>query len=76
MSGLGRVVAVGTTALRTLESASLDGTVRAGTADTRLFIVPGYRFLISWYCLSIGVNCDDLSEDDINDQCPSPAIND
>ena len=40
----GRVVAVGTTALRALESASVDGAVRAGTADTRLFIVPGYRF--------------------------------
>ena len=40
----GRVIAVGTTALRALESASVDGVVRAGTADTRLFIVPGYRF--------------------------------
>lgn len=40
----GRVIAVGTTALRALESASPDGTVRATTADTRLFIVPGHRF--------------------------------
>ena len=40
----GRVIAVGTTALRALESASPDGTVRAATADTRLFIVPGHRF--------------------------------
>ena len=40
----GRVIAVGTTALRALESACVDGAVRAGTADTRLFIVPGYRF--------------------------------
>jgi S-adenosylmethionine:tRNA ribosyltransferase-isomerase len=38
----GRVVAVGTTALRTLESAALgDGTVRAGSGETRLFITPG-----------------------------------
>jgi len=40
----GRVVAVGTTALRALESAAADGRLRAGTAETRLFIVPGYRF--------------------------------
>ena len=38
------VVAVGTTSLRALESASQDGTLRAGSADTRLFITPGYRF--------------------------------
>ena len=42
----GRVIAVGTTALRALESASVDGTLRAGTAETRLFIVPGYRFQV------------------------------
>src|SRR5262249_35775259 len=40
----GRLIAVGTTALRALESASVDGAVRPGTADTRLFITPGYRF--------------------------------
>jgi len=40
----GRVVAVGTTALRALESAATDGVVRAGSAETRLFITPGYRF--------------------------------
>jgi S-adenosylmethionine:tRNA ribosyltransferase-isomerase len=40
-----RVVAVGTTVVRTLESlAAADGRVRAGQADTRLFITPGYRF--------------------------------
>ena len=39
-----RVVAVGTTALRALESAAAGGTLVAGTAETRLFIVPGYRF--------------------------------
>ncbi|MBC7500530.1 MAG: tRNA preQ1(34) S-adenosylmethionine ribosyltransferase-isomerase QueA [Herminiimonas sp.] len=38
------VVAVGTTSLRALESASQSGTLQAGSADTRLFITPGYRF--------------------------------
>ena len=39
-----RVVAVGTTVVRTLETAArADGTVRAGTGSTDLFIVPGYR---------------------------------
>jgi S-adenosylmethionine:tRNA ribosyltransferase-isomerase len=42
----GRIVAVGTTALRALESAAADGELRAGTAETRLFIVPGYRFRV------------------------------
>ena len=41
----GRVVAIGTTSLRTLEAAaSDDGTVPAGSAETDLFITPGYRF--------------------------------
>ena len=40
----GAVVAVGTTSLRALESASQSGTLVAGSADTRLFITPGYRF--------------------------------
>jgi S-adenosylmethionine:tRNA ribosyltransferase-isomerase len=38
------VVAVGTTSLRALESASQSGELVAGSADTRLFITPGYRF--------------------------------
>ena len=43
----GRVVAVGTTSLRSLEaSAAADGVVRAGAAETSLFIVPGYRFRV------------------------------
>ncbi|MGD9508363.1 MAG: tRNA preQ1(34) S-adenosylmethionine ribosyltransferase-isomerase QueA [Geminicoccaceae bacterium] len=43
----GRVVAVGTTALRTLESrARPDGTVMPGSGDTRLFVTPGYRFRV------------------------------
>jgi S-adenosylmethionine:tRNA ribosyltransferase-isomerase len=40
-----RIVAVGTTSLRTLEaSASADGTLCAFEGETDLFIVPGYRF--------------------------------
>ncbi len=38
------VVAVGTTSLRALESASQSGQLLAGSADTALFITPGYRF--------------------------------
>jgi S-adenosylmethionine:tRNA ribosyltransferase-isomerase len=38
------VVAVGTTSMRALESASQSGRLVAGSADTRLFITPGYRF--------------------------------
>jgi S-adenosylmethionine:tRNA ribosyltransferase-isomerase len=41
-----RVVAVGTTALRALESAARDGQVLATEAETRLFIRPGYRFQV------------------------------
>ena len=42
-----RVVAVGTTSLRALESAARDdGVVRAGGAETALFITPGYRFRV------------------------------
>jgi S-adenosylmethionine:tRNA ribosyltransferase-isomerase len=41
----GRIVAVGTTACRLLESAAeADGTVRAFAGPTDLFILPGYRF--------------------------------
>ena len=38
------VVAVGTTSMRALESASQTGTLVAGSADTNLFITPGYTF--------------------------------
>jgi S-adenosylmethionine:tRNA ribosyltransferase-isomerase len=38
------VVAVGTTSMRALESASQSGVLQAGSADTRLFITPGYTF--------------------------------
>jgi S-adenosylmethionine:tRNA ribosyltransferase-isomerase len=43
----GRIVAVGTTSLRLLESAATEeGEVRAFTGETRLFITPGYRFRV------------------------------
>jgi S-adenosylmethionine:tRNA ribosyltransferase-isomerase len=42
----GRVLAVGTTTLRALESAAASGTLAAGHGETRLFIVPGYRFRV------------------------------
>lgn len=38
------IVAVGTTSLRALESASKSGQLEAGSAETRLFITPGYEF--------------------------------
>lgn len=38
------VVAVGTTSLRALESASQSGQLVAGSGDTALFITPGYTF--------------------------------
>ena len=41
----GRVIAVGTTSCRTLESfAEADGTLRAHSGWTNIFIYPGYRF--------------------------------
>ena len=41
----GRLIAVGTTSLRLLESAARDdGTIRAFDGDTAIFITPGYRF--------------------------------
>jgi len=41
----GRVIAVGTTSLRLLESAAgEDGVIRAFAGDTAIFITPGYRF--------------------------------
>jgi S-adenosylmethionine:tRNA ribosyltransferase-isomerase len=42
----GRVLAVGTTTLRALEAACPDGEVQAGTGETNLFILPGYRFRV------------------------------
>ncbi len=43
----GRIVAVGTTSLRALESAAArEGGLQAGLAETALFITPGYRFRV------------------------------
>ena len=39
-----RIVAVGTTAVRTLESAGADGTVKAGSSWTRIYIYPGFQW--------------------------------
>src|SRR5205085_683587 len=41
----GRIVAIGTTSLRLLESAAAEnGEIRPFAGETRLFILPGYRF--------------------------------
>ncbi|WP_101759343.1 tRNA preQ1(34) S-adenosylmethionine ribosyltransferase-isomerase QueA [Oceanicoccus sp. KOV_DT_Chl] len=40
----GRVVAVGTTAVRSLESASAAGEIAPFAGDSRIFIYPGYQF--------------------------------
>ncbi|MCC5865907.1 MAG: tRNA preQ1(34) S-adenosylmethionine ribosyltransferase-isomerase QueA [Wenzhouxiangella sp.] len=42
----GRVIAVGTTSVRSLETAASDGALRPYTGDSRLFIYPGYRFRV------------------------------
>lgn len=43
----GRIISVGTTSTRTVESAaSVDGTVLAGRGNTNIFIYPGYRFKV------------------------------
>lgn len=41
-----RVIAVGTTAVRSLETAAASGPLKAFTGDSRLFIYPGYRFRV------------------------------
>lgn len=41
-----RVIAVGTTSVRTLESAAKDGRVVAKSGNTEIFIYPGYEFNI------------------------------
>jgi S-adenosylmethionine:tRNA ribosyltransferase-isomerase len=42
----GRVVAVGTTSVRALESAARGGALCAGSGETDIFIRPGYRFAV------------------------------
>ena len=39
-----RIVAVGTTSVRTLESATKDGVLQAGHDWTQIFIYPGYEY--------------------------------
>jgi S-adenosylmethionine:tRNA ribosyltransferase-isomerase len=41
-----RVLAVGTTAVRSLETAAQDGTLKPWQGDSRLFIYPGYEFRV------------------------------
>ncbi len=43
----GRVIAVGTTVMRALETAAASGSLRPFDGDTQLFIRPGYRFRIA-----------------------------
>ena len=43
----GRVVAVGTTSLRVLESAALGGAIKVGAGDTALFVTPGFDFRVA-----------------------------
>jgi S-adenosylmethionine:tRNA ribosyltransferase-isomerase len=40
----GRVIAIGTTVLRALESAFDKGRIRVGKQETKIFIKPGYKF--------------------------------
>jgi S-adenosylmethionine:tRNA ribosyltransferase-isomerase len=41
-----RIVAVGTTSVRALESSVHEGQVQAGSGETRLFILPGFTFQV------------------------------
>ena len=43
----GRIVAVGTTAVRALETAAQTGAVQPWQGETRIFIYPGYRFRVA-----------------------------
>ena len=45
-AGGARVIAVGTTTLRALESAAIGGTLRPGPRETELFITPGFDFRV------------------------------
>ena len=45
-AGGGRVIAVGTTSIRALESAAASGILRACSGETRLFITPGFEFKV------------------------------
>ncbi len=43
-AGGGRVIAIGTTVVRSLEAAAAEGGLQAFSGETRIFIKPGYRF--------------------------------
>lgn len=40
----GRIIAAGTTSVRTLETVACEGDIRAASGDTRLFITPGFEY--------------------------------
>ncbi|MHB1372570.1 MAG: tRNA preQ1(34) S-adenosylmethionine ribosyltransferase-isomerase QueA [Thauera sp.] len=42
----GRVIAVGTTSMRALEAAAQEGPLEAGSGETEIFILPGFRFQV------------------------------
>lgn len=42
----GRIIAVGTTAVRSLETAAASGELRPFAGDSRIFIYPGYEFRV------------------------------
>ena len=46
MKNNGRIIAVGTTAVRTLETLATDTQIKAASGTTKLFIKPGYKFQI------------------------------
>ena len=43
----GRVIAVGTTSLRALEGAAQEGALEAGSGETEIYILPGFRFKVA-----------------------------
>ena len=43
----GRIIAVGTTSTRALETAAVDSRIKAISGTTKLFIVPGYKFKVT-----------------------------
>jgi S-adenosylmethionine:tRNA ribosyltransferase-isomerase len=46
IAAAGRIVSIGTTALRLLETVARDGPMRAWTGETDIFITPGFRFRV------------------------------
>ena len=48
----GRIIAVGTTSLRALESAAQNKMLKAGAGETSIFITPGYQFKVVYVLLT------------------------